>query len=307
MIGPRDRRPPYRGTWYPYSSNGWGIVDFLDFCEAAGFRCIPAFNMDETPQDMADFVEYVKGPPTALGAGTRRRRPPAALPPEAHRAGQRGARERRYWPFPGPRGGDLGQGPRDDPRGGRLRLWPAHQRPVALHRGRVGRQHAGRHSSDHRSRAAARPRGLVRYPLGTEGPPRLFHGSRRARFIDALGQCRPGPSTRSSSSSSTPATTQQRALANAWPSRRWNASDGSHCLSANCLQPDGQNDNDWDQGLLFLNPSQVWLQPPGYVTAIVARNVPAAARHLPKSTGDANNWMRKPTGARTAKRSFCKL
>src|SRR5262249_38953521 len=31
MIGPRDRRPPTAGTWYPYSSNGWGIFDFLDF------------------------------------------------------------------------------------------------------------------------------------------------------------------------------------------------------------------------------------------------------------------------------------
>ena len=49
MIGPRDRRPPYPGCWYPYSSNGWGILDFLDFCEAAGFLAIPAFNMDETP------------------------------------------------------------------------------------------------------------------------------------------------------------------------------------------------------------------------------------------------------------------
>ena len=36
------------------------------------------------------------------------------------------------------------------------------------------------------------------------------------------------------------------------------------CTSANGLQPDGQNDNGWDQGLLFLNTSQVWLQPPGY-------------------------------------------
>ncbi|MFO1502016.1 MAG: alpha-L-arabinofuranosidase C-terminal domain-containing protein, partial [Verrucomicrobiota bacterium] len=36
--------------------------------------------------------------------------------------------------------------------------------------------------------------------------------------------------------------------------------------SANCLQPDGQNDNDWNQGLLFLNQSKAWLQPPGYVT-----------------------------------------
>jgi hypothetical protein len=43
-------------------------------------------------------------------------------------------------------------------------------------------------------------------------------------------------------------------------------------LSANCLQPDGQNDNGWDQGLLFLNPSQVWLQPPGYVTRMISRS-----------------------------------
>ena len=42
--------------------------------------------------------------------------------------------------------------------------------------------------------------------------------------------------------------------------------------SANGLQPDSQNDNGWDQGLLFLNPSQVWLQPPGYVTQMLSRN-----------------------------------
>ena len=62
MIGPRDRRPPYAGTWYRYSSNGWGIPDFMAFCEAAGFQYVPAFNMGETPQDMADFIEYAKGP-----------------------------------------------------------------------------------------------------------------------------------------------------------------------------------------------------------------------------------------------------
>ncbi len=62
MIGPRERRPPYVGWWYPHSSNGWGIFDFLNFCEAAGFLAIPDVNMGETPQDMADFVEYVNGP-----------------------------------------------------------------------------------------------------------------------------------------------------------------------------------------------------------------------------------------------------
>jgi alpha-L-arabinofuranosidase len=42
--------------------------------------------------------------------------------------------------------------------------------------------------------------------------------------------------------------------------------------SANCLQPDKQNDNGWNQGLLFLDPSQVWLQPAGYVTQMYSRN-----------------------------------
>ena len=62
MIGPRDRRPPYAGHWYRYSSNGWGILDFMNFCEAAGFEYVPAFNIDEKPQDLADFIEYAKGP-----------------------------------------------------------------------------------------------------------------------------------------------------------------------------------------------------------------------------------------------------
>jgi alpha-L-arabinofuranosidase len=42
--------------------------------------------------------------------------------------------------------------------------------------------------------------------------------------------------------------------------------------AANCLQPYGQNDNDWDQGMVFLTPSQVWGQPPYYVTQMISRN-----------------------------------
>jgi hypothetical protein len=41
--------------------------------------------------------------------------------------------------------------------------------------------------------------------------------------------------------------------------------------SANCLQPYRQNDNGWNQGLLFLSPSQVWSQPPGYVAQMLSR------------------------------------
>jgi hypothetical protein len=66
---------------------------------------------------------------------------------------------------------------------------------------------------------------------------------------------------------------QRRALANALALNAIQR-DGRLPItcSANCLQPDGQNDNGWDQGLLFLNPSQTWLQPPGFVTQMISRN-----------------------------------
>lgn len=65
MIGDRDRRPPYHGHWYRWSTNGFGIEDFLQFCEKAGFTASFAVNIEETPRDMADMVEYLNGPVTS--------------------------------------------------------------------------------------------------------------------------------------------------------------------------------------------------------------------------------------------------
>ena len=82
---------------------------------------------------------------------------------------------------------------------------------------------------------------------------------------------------------------QRRALANA---AAINAVERDGRLpvatSANGLQPDGQNDNGWNQGLLFLNPSQVWLQPPGYVTQMISRHYqPLLVTSEVHSDGDA--------------------
>ena len=123
MIGPRDRRPPYAGTWYRYSSNGWGIPDFMDFCEAAGFEYVPAFNMDETPQDMADFIEYAKGP--ADSEWGRRRVADGHPQPYRLRYLELGNEERvdeKYAAkFEALGQGHLGQGPGDHPGRGRFR------------------------------------------------------------------------------------------------------------------------------------------------------------------------------------------
>ena len=64
MIGDRDQRPPYRGHWYPYSTNGFGIEEFLQFCEAARIEAAFAINIEEAPQDAADLVEYLNGAAT---------------------------------------------------------------------------------------------------------------------------------------------------------------------------------------------------------------------------------------------------
>ena len=61
MIGDPDKRPPYKGHWYRYSTNGFGIEDFLKFSEAAGFTAAFAINIEETPEDMADMIEYLNG------------------------------------------------------------------------------------------------------------------------------------------------------------------------------------------------------------------------------------------------------
>jgi hypothetical protein len=74
MIGPRDRRPPYRGFWYPHSTNGRGIVDFLDLCEAAGFLGILAILMTSCAM-VAGMVAM------ALGLGEKAWPPPCACVP----------------------------------------------------------------------------------------------------------------------------------------------------------------------------------------------------------------------------------
>jgi alpha-L-arabinofuranosidase len=71
MIGPRDLRPPYRGHWYACSTNGFGIEEFLQLCEAGGFVPSFAVSIDESPQDMADMVEYLNGPATSKWGAVR--------------------------------------------------------------------------------------------------------------------------------------------------------------------------------------------------------------------------------------------
>ena len=66
FVGRYDQRQPYRALWYRdrncddclVQSRGWGMFELIDMCEVFGVTAIVTFNNDETPQDMADFVEF---------------------------------------------------------------------------------------------------------------------------------------------------------------------------------------------------------------------------------------------------------
>jgi len=277
MIGPRDRRRPYHGTWYPYSSNGWGILDFINFCRAAGFLAIPAFNMGESPRDMADFIEYVNGPGDSEWGRPR----VADGHPEPYRLkylelGNEERVDEDYWRKFKPLAeaiwakdpeiiivvGDFIYGkPIENPfdftgAASGITSLATQQKILEL-----ARQH-GREV-------------WFEVHIGTDGPGASQELLALPTYVEALDKISGGARHKVAVFEFNAGNHQhRRALANALAIHaieRISERLPVAC-SANCLQCDGQNDNGWDQGLLFLNPSRVWLQPPGYVTRTISRN-----------------------------------
>jgi len=67
MIGPVDeRRVCYRNGFNPYATHSFGIVELCQFAEAVGATAMVGMSMDETAEDIRDFVEYMNGPVTTV-------------------------------------------------------------------------------------------------------------------------------------------------------------------------------------------------------------------------------------------------
>jgi alpha-L-arabinofuranosidase len=277
MIGPRDRRPPYKGFWYDYSSNGWGIFDFLDFCNAAGFAAVVDVNLDETPADLADLVRYANGP---ADSGWGRKRAEGGHPEpyglKYLEIGNEEAVDEHYWERFRP----IAEA-----------LWAADPGVVLI----VG---------DFEYREP------IRDPMQFEGAPRIKTLAAHKKILELAKEhdrevwfdvhiwnqnpreCRPRVAALASF---------DEALKTLAPGARYalcvlEENSVNHAVrravahgetvnglmrmgdrvrivcAANALQPDGQNDNGWDQGLLFLDPTHVWAQPPLSVTEMITRN-----------------------------------
>jgi alpha-L-arabinofuranosidase len=275
MTGPRDRRPPTAGTWYPYSTNGWGVLDFLNLCEAAGFLGIPALNMGETPRDLADFIEYVNGPPDSPWG--RKRAADGHPTPYGLRYLELGNEERiddKYFDQFRPLAEAIWV---KDPKVTLVVGDFLYSRPIRDPDRITGAASGITSLAAHRKiLELAKKHGREVWfdvHIDTDGPAASDTLRALPSYVEALDRIADGAQHKiavfelNSGNHSL-----RRALGNAVALNTIERIGDRIPVvcSANALQVDGQNDNGWNQGLLFLNPRTVWPQPPYFVTQLFA-------------------------------------
>jgi hypothetical protein len=277
MIGPRDRRPPYNGYWYPHSSNGWGIFDFLNLCEAAGFLPVVDLNIDESPQDLADFVAYTNGP---AGSPWGRRRAQDGHP-EPYRLkylelGNEEAVDEAYWHRFRPLAEAIWAA---DPQIVLIVGDFEYRRPITDPDHVEGAPRIKSLAAHKKILDLARDKGReVWFDVHIWNQnPRDCQGriASLASFDAALARLSPGADYKLCvlEENATNHAVRRAVAHGETVNGLMRMGDRVRIVcAANALQPDGQNDNGWDQGLLFLNPPRAWLQPPGYVTQMLSQS-----------------------------------
>jgi len=276
MIGPRELRPPYAGTWYPYASDGWGIPDFLNFCAAAGFLGVPDFNINEAPQDMANFMQYANGSTnTTWGARRAADGHPQPYGVKYLELGNEETVNSTYFQ----KFQALAQAIWTADTNVTLVVGDFTYSQVITNPFNFGGADSGITTlAAHQQilQLANQNNRQVWFDVHVWDEGAYVDPTLTAMFSydNALAQIAGGANYKVVVFELNAENhTQGRALGNALAI---NAAERDGRLpivtSANCLQPDGENDNGWDQGLLFLNQSQVWLQPPGYVTQMYSDN-----------------------------------
>jgi alpha-L-arabinofuranosidase len=276
MIGPRQDRPPYLGTFYPYNSNGFGIVDFVAYCEVAGILCVPAINPCETPADVADLVEYLNG--DASTPWGRRRAEEGHLAPFEVRYLQIGNEERTHdadgrmlirESYPARFSVLLDAAMRVDPELTVI-MSPWLYNPVEL------TYPENRTCMQKLLEAARGHKVLMDVHVGGDN---LRDADTVESFLpdlcNYLDEIDPSNQVRLCILEENGVHHDlRRALGHAHHVNTIERMGGLVVIdcAANCLQPYQQHDNWWDQGQLFFTPDQVWGMPPYYAQQMIARH-----------------------------------
>lgn len=284
MIGDPADRPVTKGFWYPHESNGFGIFEFMQLGEALGIEAVPSFNIDETPQDIRDLMDYMYGPVTTTwGAKRAADGHPAPYKQKRLQLGNEEAVDQLYydkfkalaeviWEYdPTIRlvvGDFTFENEIVDPfsfrGGGKIKTLNAHRKllqlaakwdaeidfDVHLWTRNINDGGWNRRDSDLRTQIAV---------LDSYAEQLRKFGPANAKWKIVVFELNANTHDLS------------RALANAYAITALQRRSYIDVVSsANALQVDGQNDNGWNQGLIFMNQGSVWKQPPYYVHQMIA-------------------------------------
>jgi hypothetical protein len=275
MIGPREKRPSYAGTWTnKYESNGWGIFDFLNYAEALGVQGIPTFNIDETPQDMADLVDYLEAP-TSNSWGARRAADGHPAPYQVKQielGNENSVTDAFAQKFTALAGAIWAKDPNLVLTVGDNQYHDIITDPNHVTNGNVGSLSAYKTIVDFTAAHAGHL--AIDMHIWTDGPEGVAHQLDAVASFDSWIQRYQPTLNYKIGIFELNANRHDvnRALGNAAAIGRLKAMGNrvSVVTSANALQPDGQNDDGWNQGLVFFDTHRSWLQPPGYVTQMIA-------------------------------------
>lgn len=275
MIGDPVLRPVTRGFWYPHESNGFGIFEFLQLGEALGIEAVPSLDIDEKPWDVRDLMEYLYGSVDGRWGALRA----ADGHPEPYRqkrlqlGNENAVDEVYYRKFAGLAEviwaydptirlvvGDFTYAeviadPFDFRGGGKVASLAGHRRILDL---------------------AARFGAEVDFDVHiwtetTKGIAKQLEAL--DSYAAALARLAPAGSKHKIVVFELNADSHDmtRALGNAYAITALQQRPYIDVISsANALQVDGQNDNGWDQGLVFMDQAQVWVQPPWHIHRMIS-------------------------------------
>lgn len=276
MIGAPEGRPTYQGWWYPYSSFGFGIIEFMDLCEAMNVLYIPDFNAYETPEDMVDFVRFALGT-DPNDEWVQLRKSMGREEPYNLKMIQIGNEEKVNADYAS-RFNAIADALKDVAPDLILIVGDFAYRNVITDPYNFTGSDAGITTlAPHKSMLdnAAENGQTVWFDIhwwSESGDEPASYIEAAFSLYNALKKICPRSDPKLCVLElNANAHTLERALCNAFAiNATVKASDIFPIVcSANCLQVQGQNDNGWDQGLVFMDSDEVWLQPPALAAKLM--------------------------------------
>jgi hypothetical protein len=277
MIGPRDRRRPYHGSWYKYFTHGWGLFDKAHMAEEMGCLYVPSLSPHEKPEDLVDLLDYLNGS-TETEWG-RIRAGNGHPEPYNLRILEFGNEENVgdvYWQrFKAVADAIWSKDPGIILVVGDLYYGETVDNPDYIEGGeRISSLNVRRDIMALAMKYDAEVWFDVH--VATEAPDNIFGLIEAVQFFEQIEKVNPGAKQKFAVFEFNANYHHlRRGLANAVGINfleRMGSDRISVITSANCLQPDGQNDHGWDQGLLFFNQCNSWPQPALIVAKMVSEN-----------------------------------